>query len=119
MSISNILILLVSLTMAVFCLFPVSRLLEPWQDIYLGITVSKKEVFRITFAVITLISFSVYFGIIAFFTIQYPFMNWNVPFIMMLMIIPVGTIFISFAGVYWSYFLIGKFRNWLYDKYQK
>lgn len=119
MTLSNSLILFISLIVVTLCLFSLFRSLENFQDIYLGITTSKKEIFRITLVQAFLSSFSVYLGLIIFFTIMRPYENWTINSLVVLAVIPLITISISLIGSYWGFFLTNKYRNWLYKRLSK
>lgn len=114
MSLSNAIIFSLSVVASAISLFFVLKLIEPMQDIYFGKISSAKETFRITIVFLFLSMAMIYGFIVAFFIFQNPYDDLTVREILSLGIILLVTIPVSLIGIYWSYFSVGKYRNWLF-----
>lgn len=114
MSVSNTIIFFLSILVCAISLFFVLRLIEPMQDIYFGKISSIKEIFRITIVFIFLITIMMYGFMVAFFIFQNPSDDLTIRELLSLGIVPLITIPVSLIGIYWSYFSVGRSRNWLF-----
>ena len=116
MSLSNDIFFSLSAIVSAVCLFFALRLFEPMQDIYFGRILSNKEVFRVTATFIFLILVAIDGSVVAFFVFQNLFNVLSVREIISFGIISLIVFPVSLIGVYWSYFLAGRYRNWLFPR---
>lgn len=121
------LVLLLSSAICFVCLFFSVRLLEPIQDIFFGKIQAKRDVLRITLTWIFLMVLGLDFFAIAGFSFRIPTQDWtleklliNVIFIgIILAVLDLMIIPISLMGIFWNYFITGKFRDWLFQRLQE
>ena len=114
MLLSNIIIFFLSIAVCAISFFFFFCLIESMQDIFFGKTSSNKEIFRITILNVSLVTAMAYGFMVAFFIFQNPYHNLTIREVLSLGIIPLIAIPIGLIGSYWSYFSIGKYRNWLF-----
>jgi len=119
MSLSNVILLSLSAIVSAVSLFFALRLFEPMQDIYFGRILSNKEVFRVTATFTFLILVAIDGFAVAFIVFQNLFNVLSVSEIISFGIISLIVFPVSLIGAYWSYFLAGRYRNWLFPRLRR
>ena len=116
MSFTNLLILFVSAPVGALCIFVVGRSFETLQDIYFGITTSRRESFASTIKHTLLFSSAMYFVVITFLVLVEPQETLTVIDLAFLLIPFVLVIPFALFNVYMGYFYTGIFRSWIIKK---
>jgi hypothetical protein len=119
MALSNLLILGVASVALVLCGIITGRLLQEEQEIYLGKKVSRREVFRLTLLSSFFIVAGLYFGILIFFVVVEPSHTLTASDVLSLLCFPLAVFPIGMIGSYYSYFVVGKYRDWLFSRLRK
>ena len=115
----NSLIVLVSLVGLGASVFTTARLMEPLQDIYLGVITDGKRILRLTLYSTFFMCMAFYFFLLALLLLAEPWHLITARQYLSLLCLP-GAIFpIAILRAYWAYFSTGKFRTWLFGRLRR